>query len=129
MRAPAAEAPAAEAPARSAPLATLLEAPFSGLTIASHTLYKVSPDRLRHLSHPNFRVFRPFFKNFFAHLARQRPPCAESPRRTLAQSKNPGISRQNRPSAPRDRPKIARKTPPQSPKVPTPHASPHKKVE
>lgn len=78
---------------------------------------------------PIFRFSTPFFKNFFAQLARQRPPCAESPRRTLASPENPGISRQNRPSTPRRRPKIARKTPLQSPEKPALHAPPHKKVE
>ncbi len=67
----------------------------------------------RHLSRPNFWVFpSPFlriFKNFFAQLARHRPPCAESPRRTLVQPKNPGIPRQNAPCAPRRRPDFTRK--------------------
>lgn len=40
-----------------------------------------------------FTPFLKIFKNFFAQLARQRPPCAESPRRTLVQPKNPGIPR------------------------------------
>ena len=50
---------------------------------------------LRHLPAPlapQFSVFRPFlkiFKKFFAQLARQRPPCAESPRRTPARPKTP----------------------------------------
>ena len=82
---------------------------------------------------PHFLGFHPFFlkifKNFFAPSARHCPPCAESPRRTLVQPKNPGIPRQNRPFAPRRRPKIARKTPPWNPKTPTLHAPPHKKVE
>ena len=70
------------------------------------------------LPHPNFSVFHPSFKNFFAPSARPCPPCAESPRRTLAPPRNPGIPRQNRPSAHRHRPKIARKTPLQNPKNP-----------
>ena len=74
-------------------------------------------------------LFRPFFKNFFAPRARHCPPCAESPRRVLTQPKNPGIPRQNAPTAPRERPKIPRKTPLQSPEKPAPHAPPHKKVE
>lgn len=86
----------------------------------------------RHLSHPNFSVFHPFFKvfkKFFTQPPRHCPPCAESPRRTLAQPKNRGISRQNAPFLPRRSLKIARKTPLQSPKKPAPHAPPHKKVE
>ena len=81
---------------------------------------------------PIFRFFtlsRPFFKIFFAPSARQCPPCAESPRRILAQPKNRGIPRQNRPFTSRRRLKITRKTPLQTPESPTLHAPQHKKVE
>ena len=126
-------APVVEAPARSAPLATLLEASFPDLKITPRTLYKVPSDRLPASLAPQFFGFPPLFlkifKNFFAQLARQCPPCAEPSRRTLAPPKNPGISRQNRPSAPCHRSKITRKTPLQDPKKPAPHAPPHKKVE
>lgn len=121
--------PADEIPARNALLATLLEISFPDLKIAPRTLYKVHPGTSRPLSHPNFSIFHPFFKTFFARLARQRPPCAESPHRTLAPLKNRGISRQNRPSVSRRRPKITRKTPLRSPEKPTLHAPLHKKVE
>lgn len=101
----------------------------SDLKISPHTLYKVPSGHLSALPHPNFSVFRPFFKNFFAQPARRCPPCAESPRRALAPLKNPGIPRQNGPFAPRRRPDFTRKTPLQNPEKPAPHASPHKKVE
>lgn len=82
---------------------------------------------------PQFLGFPPLFlkifKKFFAHLARRRPPRAESPRRALAPLKNRGISRQNRPFAPRRRPDFPRKTLPQNPKKPAPHTPPRKKVE
>ena len=108
-----------EAPARSAPLATLLEAYPPDSKIAPHDLFKASPTHLPAPLAPQFfgffAVFHPFFKNFFAPTTQQCPPCAESPRRALAQPKNPGIPRQNRPFAPRHRPKITRKTPRQNP--------------
>lgn len=116
-------------PARSAPLPTLLEASFPDLKITPRILYKVPLDHLSAPLAPQFFGFRPFFKNFFAPSARPCPPCAESPRRAHTPPKNPGIPRQNRPFAPRRRPKIPRKIPAQSPKTPTPHAAPHKKVE
>ena len=47
-------------PVRSAPLAALLEAPFSGLKIAPHALYKVCPGHLPAPSAPQFSVFHPF---------------------------------------------------------------------
>ena len=74
-------------------------------------------------------LFLKIFKKFFAPRARHCPPCAESLRDTLAKPENPGISRQNRPFAPRRRPKITRKTLPQNPKKPAPHTPPRKKVE
>lgn len=68
---------------------------------------------------PSFLGFSPlfliFFKKFFAQLARPCPPCAESPRHTLAPPKNRGISRQNRPFAPRRRLKITCKNTPAEP--------------
>lgn len=115
--------------APSAPLATLLDAQPPESKITLRTLYTVPLRHLSPFSHPNFSIFHPFFKNFFAQTARQRPPCAESPRRTLIQTENPGIPRQNRPFAPRRRPDFPRKTLPQNPKKPAPHAPPHKKVE
>lgn len=80
-------------PVRSAPLAALLEAPFSGLKIIPHTLYKVHPGHhpaplaLQFLGFPP--LFLKIFKNFFAPSARHCPPCAESPRRTFTQTKTP----------------------------------------
>lgn len=65
---------------------------------------------------PIFRFSTPFFKNFFAQLARQRPPCAESPRRTLASPENPGISRQNRPFVPCCHPKNRPQNAPPAPR-------------
>jgi len=59
---------------------------------------------------PPIRVFA-LLKKFFAQLACPCPPCAESPRRTLAPPKNRGITRQNRPFAP----------PPPPPKSPATH--------
>lgn len=112
-----------------APLATLPEVEFPDSKIAPHNLYRVRPDHLPAPLAPQFPGFHPFFKKFFAQLARQRPPCAESPHHTLAQPKTPGIPRQNRPFTPRRRPKIARKTPAQNPKKPAPHTPPRKKVE
>ena len=85
--------------------------------------YLRHPASLRSTSRtPIFRAFPPFlkiFKNFFAQPPRPYPPWAESPRRTLAPSENPGIPRQIRPFPPRHRPKITRKTPPQNPKNPS----------
>lgn len=100
----------AEAPARSAPLAVLLEAQPPDSKITSHALYRAPLHRLQTPHAPQFFGFSPFpapfLKFFFAPTARQRPPCAESPRRTRYQTKNPGIPRQNAPFAPRRRPKI-----------------------
>lgn len=122
-----------EAPARSAPLATLLEAYPPDSKIAPRTLYKVPLHHLPAPLTPPISGFSPLFlkvfKIFFAPRARPCPPCAESPRRARSLPKNPGISRQNRPFAPRRRPKITRKTPPRNPKTPTPQVPPHKKVE
>lgn len=122
-----------EAPARSAPLATLLEAYPPDSKIAPHDLFKASPTHLPAPLAPQFfgffAVFHPFLKNFFAQPLCLRPPCAESPCRILTQTKNPGISQQNRPSVPRRHPKDTRKTPLRDPKKPAPHAPPHKKVE
>ena len=118
-----------EAPTRSTPLVTLPEVYNPDPKNAPHNLYRVP---LHHLSvppTPQFSVFHPLFKKFFAQSRRRCPPCAESPRRTLAQPKTPGIPRQNRPYAPRRHLKITRKTPLQNPKTPTPHAPPHKKIE
>ena len=125
--------PADEIPARNALLATLLEVSFPDPKIAPRALCRVPLCHLPTPPAPQFFGFLPLvlkiFKNFFAQSPRHRPPCAESPRRTLAPSKNRGIPRQNRPSAHRRRPKITRKTPLQNPKIPTPHTPPHKKVE
>lgn len=116
-----------------APLAVLPEAWLPDLKIASHALYIVRPDRLLGTLTPQifrfFTLFLKIFKNFFCPEHRHRPPCAESPRRTRPQLKNPGIPRQNHPSASRRRPKIARKMPLQSPERPAPHIPPRKKVE
>ena len=74
---------------------------------------------------PIFRFFTPFlkiFKNFFAPSARRCLPCAEPSRRTLAWAENPGIPRQNAPSASHSclvaAPKSPAKHPSRAPKTP-----------
>lgn len=118
-----------ETPARTSPPATLLEAQPPGLkNRPTHPIYGAPAPPFALLA-PQFLGFSPLFKKFFAKLARQCPPCAESPRRALAQPKNPGIPRQNRPFAPRHCSKITLKTPLQNPEKPAPHTPPRKKVE
>lgn len=64
---------------------------------------------------PQFFGFHPLSKKFFAKLARQRPPCAESSPHTRGSPKNRGIPRQNRLFTPRRHPEITRKTPLRNP--------------
>ena len=109
------------------------EASFLDPKIAPHTLSRAPPIHLPAPLAPQFPGFPPLFlkifKKFFAQLANPCPPCAESPRRTPNQAKNPGIPRQNRPSAPHRRPDFTRKMPLRNPKKPAPYAPPRKKVE
>lgn len=67
---------------------------------------------------PIFRFSAPFFKNFFAQSRRRCPPCAESPRRTLAQSKTPEFRGKTVRPRLAAAPKSPAKHPPGTPKNP-----------
>lgn len=78
---------------------------------------------------PQFSVFRPFLKNFSpnrpAHVRRALNRLAAPTRHP----KTPEFRGKTAHSRLAVAPKIPHKTPLQNPKIPTPHAPPHKKVE